>query len=152
MDNGVDVLCPPASSLALRVNLPSIFNIKSMCVSTYLNPGLTFPSLILFCVTPFKNSKTTRKLSIYFSIDFLQKVVLVFWSVFVCLVNRLRNLNPKHMCCSTSFCFYPWDNLILFAKNIIHPPFKGRFILYVVCYWIFSEFNRVWGFDILQRY
>ena len=46
MENGSAVLCPPANSLYLRVNLPSIFISKIMCVPTCLNPGLTYPYII----------------------------------------------------------------------------------------------------------
>ena len=71
------LLCTTATSLALRLNLPSIFILKTMFVLNYLNPGFTFPSLICSGVTEFKILKATGTLAISFSIDFVPKVVPV---------------------------------------------------------------------------
>ena len=64
MYSGGDVLYLPDTSLYIQINLPSIFISKIMCVPTYLNPGLNFPSLVLYGVTPFETSKATQMLSI----------------------------------------------------------------------------------------
>ena len=102
---GERVLCPPATSLDFRVNLPSIVIPKIMCVATYLNPGFTFLYIICSDVTRFRTLKATRTLAIYFLIEFFQKVVPRLLINVICLINRLRNLNPKLMCCSLVFCF-----------------------------------------------
>ena len=143
MNNKSAVLCPPATSPYLWVNLASIYISKTMCVTKYLDPGFAFLYLVWSCVTPFKNSKATRTLA---------KCMSRLLVNFVCLVNCLRNLNPKLMWCSPVFFFKIWDISVLFVKKILHPTFKGRSVLYLVSYFIFRKFNRVWGFDILHWY
>ena len=81
MENRGSVLWPPATSLALQVNLPSIFISKIMCVPKCLNPCFIFTSPIWSGVTPFKTSKATWALGNSFSIYFVQKVVPIFLSI-----------------------------------------------------------------------
>ena len=77
MDYGGDILWPPATNLALRVNLPSILISKILCVVKCLNDSFTLPSFICSGVTPLKSPKATQKLAIYFSMIFIQNVVSV---------------------------------------------------------------------------
>ena len=137
MDDGGAVLCPPATSLSLQVNLPYISPSKIMCVPSYLNPSFNFPSLICSGVTPFKTSKYKRMLANLLFNWFFPKDIPRLLINFVCLVNHLMNLNPELICCSPVLWFDLWDNLVSFAKNTLHPQFKCRFILYVVCYCIY---------------
>ena len=122
-----------------------------MCVSTHLNPGFIFPISSVLVSLLLIPRKQHRRYIFPFQL-LLPKFSLCLLINFVCLVNRLRNLNPKLTFFSPVFCFNLLDHLVSFVNKFVHPPFKGEFILYVASYCLSSEFNRVRGFEILQRY